>query len=190
MFIITKAPTKTKSYAAPTVAQVAKQLNFEDDFTDDNNYLQELLDTAIEALEGDINADVQNTACTIEVDYSTIGGIQRTNRIMQAPLQTVTKIESTTDGENWTEISATKYETEAGFNSFEVKFLESITATKLRYTFTTGYTDETRPVTLQRAAIIRAADMYLVDRSQYSGQPVTETKAYQRLISKHIRNYW
>jgi len=184
--IITKAPDKTKIFTSPTIEEVKAQLNMEPDFPDvDDTIITDNLATAMEMVEDDTNSDVQDTVNVLEINVPS--GVQTTNTIMQSPLQSFTRLEAY-NGE-WEEVAAAKYEIEKGFNSFKVVMLESITATKLRFTFKTGYTADKLPKTLKKAVIIKAADLYDTERSDYAAG-VTNIKTYQRLISKHIRNYW
>ena len=44
-----------------TVAEVKKQLNISTDYTDDDDYIQTLIDAAIDFVEGEIAADIEET---------------------------------------------------------------------------------------------------------------------------------
>ena len=65
MLALSKTPTKTRTLstaiAATLLAQVRKQLNIEDEFTDDDTYLAGLIETAIETVEDDTNSAVIDT---------------------------------------------------------------------------------------------------------------------------------
>ena len=192
MITITKyANSTTKSGNICTLAEAKKQVQIETADTDDDVLLSILISVAAENIEDDVNSDVLET--TNELTY-TIGDehkdtIDTIYRIQLSPLISVSKIEKYLSGA-WSDISADDYHVTSNFSSFEVEFLQTITAEKLRFTFKTGYTDATRPLVIKQAALLRVADMYTTERQGYNLNNLVETRAYSRLLAKHARHYW
>lgn len=192
MLVLTKDPVKTKSGTIATIAELKTQLNIPVEFTDDDTLLTDLLDIATETVEDDTHSDILNVANLLEHDNTDIQkneqSIQSIIHIYQAPVNDVSKIEKYTGGE-WAEIPATDYKIVTKFTRVEIFFNTTHTAEKIRFTFSTGFEDAKRPKKLKQAVILKAADLYGVERSDYATTAVTSVKTYNRLLNKHVRNY-
>lgn len=193
---INTAPEKTKTGTVASLSEVKKQLNIPDEFTDDDEMLALLLDTATEAVESDTHSDLLDTANVLEHDLTAANfsadavNVPRLIYINQAPVRSVSNIEIW-DGSDWTELLASNYNVNAIFNRVEIRLFDNIEATKIKFTFTTGYTDSKRPKRLKQAIILKAADLFDTERSNYVvGASNSDLKTYARLIDKHIRTYW
>lgn len=194
LLTIATRPEKTKTGTIATLDELKRQLNIPVEFTDDDPILTDLLAVAVETVEDDTHSDIMETANVLEHKLSidgTTSRLARTIYIYQAPVKTVDKIETTTDGQNWTELDATKYGYEVKFNRVEITIFEQIDARAVKFTFKTGFADAKRPVKLKQAVILKAADMFDPERSNYVvGAPVVDNNVYLRLISQHVRTYW
>lgn len=191
---ITTTPEKTKTGTIASLDELKRQLNIPVEFTDDDQILTDLLDVAIETVEDDTHSDILETANVLEQKLSIDGKparLARTIYIHQAPVKTVDKIEITTDGQNWAELLATKYGYQVLFNRVEITVFEPLELVAVRFNFKTGFTDDKRPKRLKQAVILKAADMFDPERSNYVvGAPVVDNNVYVRLISQHVRTYW
>lgn len=194
MITITTPLSKTISTtgAVCTLAEAKKQCQVETSDTDDDTYITSLIGVATENVKDDINAAILETTNVLEYRIGDEHGetIQTTYRIPDSPLISLTKIE-VYDGSTWADIDAATYETRNYFSCFEVEFTtQPASAKRLRFTYKTGHTDATRPVTIKQAVLIRIADLYTTERQSHSYNNLSETKAYTRLLSKHVRHYW
>lgn len=189
MLIINKIPEKTKSATMPVVlAEAKKQLNIEQEFTDDDDYITSLIPAAVAVVEGDINSDILETTNIVEVkpDCSLLE-IQ----VMQSPLISLTKVETRAyKTAAYVEVAAGTYETEKNFSNFRITFDERQTAYKIKLTFTTGYATADVPEILKQAIKLKITDMYDNERQGYTMPTVVKNTAYANLISKQIRSYW
>jgi len=188
MKIITTDPVKTSSTTVATATEVKKQLNIESTFTDDDTYIATLIAAAVEIVEDDIIADIRDISNVLTYEFHPDESLQTHYRIPQTPLRTFTKLEAW-DGSEYITIEASKYHITTNWQSFEIEIRETFTATKLRFTYSTGYTDAKRPAKLKQAVILKAADMYDTERSSYA-QGVTPIFTYDALIHKHKRKYY
>lgn len=187
-------PVKTKTGTVATVEVLKKQLNIPVDFTDDDELLQDLINVAVETVEDDTHSDILETENELTHTFNLDGSVTTVNQyihIYQAPVKEVTEIEVSTDGTNYTTVDPEKYGINIEFNRVEITFLENISAAKIRFTFTTGYADEDRPLKLRHAVILKAADLFDAERSNYViGAPLVNNNVYSRLIRSHVRTYW
>jgi len=172
-----------------TLAQAKKQCQIETDFTDDDAHITELIEDAIAIIEQNTKSDVLDTTNVLEYEISA-EGIQTLYRIMQSPLQSFTKLEAYANNA-YTDVPAASYKVTEGFNNFEVEITGSVSATKLRFTFKTGYeTAAKTPKPIKRAALVKVADLFYPERTSYTpGQPMKNT-LYNDLIAPHIRRFW
>lgn len=185
MLIISRTPqTRTKTGSLVTLAQAKKQLHIESDFTEDDDYITELIEVATEQVEADINSDILDTENTLIVETN----FQSLIQIQQSPLRLFSKLEYF-DGTEWKTVDATDYTTETYFHYFEVEINSQFSCEQLRFTFKTGYTASTYPKLLRHAALLRITDLFDNERQGYL-MNVTPNSAYYHLISKHVRKYW
>lgn len=192
IFSFSNPPVKTKTGTVATVDELKRQLNIPIEFDDDNTILADYLAAAVETVENDTNSDILETVNvlthTLALDYSA-QPIHPLIHINQAPVSAVSKIEKYNAG-TWSDIPATDYKIEIEFNRVVIQFNTSHTAEKVRFTFATGYADAARPKQLKQAVILKAADMYGSERSNYATTAIADIQTYARLISKHVRTYW
>lgn len=187
MHIITALPTKTKTGTPVTKAEAKKQLQIETEFTADDTHIELLVSIAIDKAEADTNSDILET--TNELIFDIERGFQ-CYTIPQAPFLSFTKLQKLeADGTTWTDIANTEYMVRPGYSLFEIELLESIDTTKLKATYKTGYADADIPKVLKGAILIKTADLFDSERQGYTIN-VAANKAYESLISKHIRVYY
>ena len=183
MHIITDIPTKTKT--GTPLAEAKSQLQIETTFTTDDTYIALLVSIAIEKIEADTNSDVLETTNVLlfvpENDFEIY-------TICQAPLLSFTSLEKL-NGAAWTDVATTAYEVTTGFSKFDLELLESIEADQFRLTYKTGYAAANIPKVLKGAALIKTSDLFDSERQGYTLN-VAANRAYESLISKHIRTYW
>jgi uncharacterized phiE125 gp8 family phage protein len=197
MEILNTTPEKTKTGTVASLTELKAQLNIPDEFTDDDTILTALLAAAVESVEDDTRSDLLDTTNVLTHDLiatqytADTVAVPRLIYINQAPVRAITKVEISTDGNTWTTIAATAYSVRFMFNRVEVRLFDSATAIQIRFTFTSGYTDLLRPKRLKQATILKAADLFDTERSNYIvGAPVFDAKTYAALIVKHVRTYW
>jgi hypothetical protein len=186
MLIISRTPqTRDKTGSLATLAQAKKQLHIESDFTEDDDYIEELIEVATETVEQDINSDILDTEneLTVTTTYQSLVQVQ------QSPLRLFSKLEYH-DGSDWKTVESTEYTIETYFHYFEVEINTTFTCEKLRFTFKTGYTASTYPAQLRHACLLRITDLFDTERQGYKAAHIVENKAYAQLISKHVRKYW
>lgn len=185
MNIITTLATKTKTGTPVSLTEAKAQLQIESGFTADDTHIQLLTAIALEKVEADTNSDVLET--TNVLIFDTENGFQ-CYTIPQAPYLSVSKLEKQVDGQ-WSEVATTDYQITPAFASFDLELLASIQADKFRLTYKTGYAAANIPKVLKGAILIKTADLFDSERQGYTLN-VAANRAYESLISKHIRVYY
>ena len=188
MYIITDTPTRTFTGTVATYTEVKQQLNIESTFTDDDSYITRLIAVAIEQVEADINADVRNVTnvLTLRIDDDTDDSIYR---IPRGPYQSFTKLEAK-NGATWADVPAASYEVTAHGMYIDVELLIAVPADYLRFTYATGYVTASLPAKLKHAVILKAADLYDTERSNYAPGQVFDLRTYERLLLEYNCKYW
>lgn len=192
--IIHTKPVKTITGAICTTDEAKKQLQIEDTFTDDDYYIDTLIAVAQEQVTDDTNSDVVDTAnvLTYKIGNEGESGPETVYRIPQAPLQSVTKIETSTNGTTWTQLAATDYAVTSTFTHIIIGISQQLSASSqwLKFTYKTGYAAADLPMRLKQAALVKVVDLFNSERQGYNLPGEQETTAYAKLIAKHIRTYW
>lgn len=187
MHIITALPTKTKTGTPVTLAEGREQCNIEPDETAFDNKITLNIAIAIDKAEADTNSDILETTNVLEFDVER--GFQ-CYTIPHAPFLSFTKLQKLeADGTTWTDVAATAYKTEKAFSTFDIELLESIDTTRLKAIYKTGYAAADIPKVLKGAILIKTADLFDSERQGYT-MNVAANRAYESLISKHIRVYY
>ena len=162
-----------------TVAEVKKQLNISTDYTDDDDYIQALIDAAIDFVEGEIAADIEETTNILTL---TNPGQKITAKY--APFLSLISVDI--DGES---VDIESVEVESNFATTVFTLPESGGDVKIM--FNTGYADEDIPAGIRQAVIIKAASLYDAERSDMVvGTIVAKTNVIDSLLTKHKRKYY
>lgn len=190
MYTITDTPTRTFIGTVATYSEVKQQLNIESTFTDDDSYITRLIAVAIEQVEADINADVRNVTnvltLRIDDDDNTDDNLYR---IPRGPFQSFTKLEAQNNGV-WADVPAASYKVTAHRMYIDVELLVAVPADYLRFTYATGYATASLPAKLKHAVILKAADLYDTERSNYAPGQVFDLRTYERLLLEYNCKYW
>jgi hypothetical protein len=144
-----------KDYANITLDLLKQQLNFDSDYTDEDNYLTQLTKASVDYCESALGFDIVPTDNSLKIedfgrDYITVD---------EGNLSQITAI--TIDGE-----PVTEYKVEKKYYSFKITF-EVYLSGDLEITFKTGYTTEIKSKHLQ-AVLIKASDLYDSERQSYN----------------------
>lgn len=185
MNIVSKLPVKTKTGTPVTLAEAKAQLRIESVFTADDTLVQSLIAAAIDRVEQDTNSDVLVTDNVLTFEPE--NGFQNYT-IYQSPYKAFTKLEINISG-TWADAADTTFKIEYGFSKIELTMLAAVNADLIRLTYKTGYADADIPKVLKQAILLKVADLYDSERSGYTLN-VQANRAYEALISKHIRTYW
>ncbi|WP_010662546.1 head-tail connector protein [Marinilabilia salmonicolor] len=159
-----------------TVADVKKQLNIDASFTEDDSYIESLIETAEDFISGEISADVEVTTNTL-----TLKEVSGSVHIYEAPLISVESVKL--DGVETTDFTVNPF-----WSHFEITLPDG-EYEAVEVVFKTGYLK--LPAGLKQAVIIKAANLYDPERSDLIvGVSVSKTGVIDSLISKYKRRYW
>lgn len=188
-------PVKTKTGTPITLAEAKKQCQVEPEFTADDAYINSLVEIAIDKVEADTNSDVLETTNTLQFIPTPSPMLHAGDLcyVNQSPLKEFLQIQYKETLENgtiaWYTAPATSWRVRPWFSKFLITILEDIPGEEYRFIFTTGYAAAEIPRVLKGAALLKVSDLFDSERQGYTLN-VQANRAYESLISKHVRTYW
>lgn len=167
--------SKTKSVYPVLKEEAKKHLRLDDDFTDDDEYVNLLIGTATQVAEDYIEKDIAKTSNTLKLkDFygSTI-------ELNEGNFLSVTSI-GDAEGNSYANYVVYVYD------SYVVIKLESnISTTELTVEFETGYEKGTCPMPIRKAILVKVGDLYDIDRSSYVSTSIRNTGVFEALLNKY-----
>ncbi len=166
--------SKTKSDYHVTLQEAKRHLRLDDDFTQDDDYIQSLIKAAHEIAENYIEKDITKTTDVL-IRYDFAGGIIRVN---EGNLVSITSIEIAE-----TETPLADFLTYVYRDSYQVDLDSTIDTTKLTLTFITGYLKDACPYQIRQAILIKIGDLYDFDRASSVMTAVKQTGVFETLLN-------
>jgi len=173
------ALTKVKSDYIITLDEVKEHLNIDADFTDKDAYLMQLVKAAVGFAENFIEKDIALTTNTL---------VKRkfTGYIIEVGEGNVSSITSIKDGSG-SDLGYSDNEVEYYDSDFKVTLNESVSSeTTMTMVFVTGFTAQTCPAQIKQAVLIKVADLYDVDRSDYHFLTIGKGKAFESFLDYYV----
>lgn len=174
---------KTKTIYPVTLYEAKLHLRVDDDFTNDDGYIEGLIKAATQQAENYIGNDIAYTSnVTSYYDWS-----GDTVRVDEGNLIDVQYVISDTS------VAQTISAIKSYYNYFEVLLSESVSSTTdytpLKIEYTTGYDENECPEVIKQAILVKIANMYDVDREDATPKFLnTNTSASNMMLDayKHI----
>lgn len=167
--------SKTKSTYPVTKEEAKKHLRLDDDFTDDDEYVNLLVETATQVAEDYIEKDIAKTSNILKLKDFYGGTIE----LNEGNLLTIDSIEDA-DGNTYSNYIVYVYD------SYVIVELEGyVSTTELTVEYTTGYEKGTCPMPIRKAILIKVGDLYDIDRSSYVSSGIRNTGVFEALLNKY-----
>lgn len=170
--------SKTKTEFPISVSEAKKHLRIDTSFTDDDNYIAELIESATTIAENYINKDIAKTENNLKLhEYSS-----NYFKVYEGNFHSLISI---TDGED-NPIGEVDY-TLIHPNSFSVFLEETISAKIINLNFYTGYDISNCPKVIKQAIKIIIADLYDSQRSNYNWSGMSNNHVWENLLTNYIQ---
>lgn len=169
---------KTKVYNHITLDEAKAQLRVEEDFYDDDTFIEGLISDAQDITEKYCSIDISATDNTAVI-YNFVG---LSLKFTEVPFVEMTSIQYRDDEDALVDVP-TNYIVEKRSSFFTLHFDDSITYSELVVKFKTGYAQGSCPKNIKRAMLVKISDLYDTERSgfAYSGSDRLET--FERLLT-------
>lgn len=168
-------PVKTKTFYPISLPIAKRHLRVDEDWYDDDDYIQNLIYAATEKAEQYIGKDIALTTNVMEY-YDFVGDditIDEGNFIQVDSI--------VTDSSTLVTVNQTrKY-----YNSVFIDLIGSVDSDPLTITYQTGYNEDKCPSVIKQAILIKLADLYDIDRSNYTLGTFKEGQAFERLLDSY-----
>lgn len=177
-------PVKTRTSWPVSLSEAKRHLRVEEDFNEDDDYIQNLIYASTQKAEQYIGKDISETENVQELfgwsgQYLTISEgnfISYTQGIVEDTSTLVSAVD-----------------TQIFYNYAYIKLDQSISCpsfTPFIIYYKTGYEEGYCPELIRQAILVKIADLYDVDRQSYTIGSLKENRAFQSLLDSYRKVIW
>lgn len=160
-----------------TLSEIKRHLRLHNDFVDDDDYLMVLREVATQMAENYINKAISKTLNTIRIDDFNSDFI----KIMEGNFLSVVDV---TDS-GGSSIGTVK-QTSVHYDFFTIEWTASIASDPLTITFYTGFEEDQTPNVIKHAILIKIADLYDNQRSDYNWNGYADNKVFETILNAYV----
>jgi hypothetical protein len=167
--------SKTKTTFPVSLADARKHLRLDDDFTDDDEEINLLIEVATQLAEDYLNKDIALTTNTLKLyDF-----LSDTIEVNESNLIEVVSVKDEY-GNSYTWDKFYVWD-----SHFEIELDSTPSGDPLTVVFTTGFESGKCPKPIIQAIKVKIWDLYDIGRSSHLSQGVTDTKLFERLLDSY-----
>ena len=182
-----KRVTKVKNTYHTLLADVKAHLNIETSFTDDDTLISDIIEDATALAEQEIDGDIADTTTTVEI-YNFCDQYVYLNN---TPARSITSINYLDDAGDSQSITVANVEISYGEQETRINLEEYYDTDKLTIVMVTGYASlATTPKGIQRAILMKCADLYDVQRGSVMAGAFKDSMAFERALQPFKRISW
>lgn len=152
---------KTKLSSPVTLTQAKDQFSVEHDFHDDDRYILSKINQATAYIEDRTGIDISSTKNKKEF----FGFEGKVLNIFESPLNTSKNVKLVCDDVELEE--GVDFDIETKKSQFNIRFKYPVKSDKIVIEFNTGYEEDQIPFPLESAILIKANDLYDMERTSY-----------------------
>ena len=165
-------PIKTKVSYPVSLSEAKRHLRVEDDWHEDDDYIQNLVYAATAKAEQYIGKDIAETTNTQSIYDFSGDSIQVSEGNFESFTQAV---------DDTSTLVSVDY-TDVFYNHANVYFDNSSTSDPLVISYVTGFDDGECPPLIKQAVLIKIGDLYDIERQSYLMGSIRENKAFESLL--------
>lgn len=171
-------------YTHVQIQDVKDQVNLMKEETEHDEFLQK----KIEAAYGDARDYTGHCFAKTFVKYESFNFNKSSVYFHLTPLIGIQRIRTSTDRSSWVDlIEWTDFMIKKDVNGFEILFANTVESTFVEFEFLIGYDIGELPDQAHAAIVLKAGDMFDVERSNYAPQKTANTNAYHDLINGFVK---
>ena len=180
--IQTYTVTKSKSYDWVMDTNTAKEhLRILSGETADDTYIDSLIETATIEVEQYCEMDVPSGTTTYTYDWYKGSVLD----IKEAPVVSISSVTYVDKSDNTGTL--TDYQYQIYYDRVRIWFQNALDVKELTVVITTGYSTIPKPIS--QAILIKVADLYDIERNDYTLNPYKELKVIDRLLTPYKKTY-
>lgn len=166
--------TKTKLIYPVTLCEAKRHLRLENDFRDDDDYVEDLIKAATTLAENYINKDIAKTSNVLRINdfYSDSIKIYEGNFL---------SLTSTLDASS--NAIGTVYQTSKHYDHFSIEWTSYLDSDPIYINFNTGYEEDECPELIKSAILIRVGDLYDNARTSWIYSGMMDSKTFETILN-------
>lgn len=168
--------TKTKVIYPLSLCKVKQHLRIDNDFHDDDDYLETLIKVATTIAENHIEKDIAKTLTELRIeDFSGDcmkiydGNFLNVVSVSDNELSAIGTIDKTTKKENY----------------FKIEWASNIDSDPLYINYYTGFNEDETPELIQHAILIKIADLYDSQRADVQWSGLTNQRVFESILDTY-----
>ena len=166
--------TKTKLSYPLSLDIVKRHLRIDNDFTDDDSYLETLIVTATEIAENFIEKDIAKTSTVLRIDDFQGDWV----RVNDGNFLSIVSITNSSDVSVGTLKQVSKHN-----DFFQIEWENSIDVDPIKITYLSGYNDDEVPKSIQQAILIKCSDLYDNQRADMNWSGLMDNKVFETILT-------
>ena len=172
----TKQETKEKIAYPISLSEVKRHLRIDDQFFDDDDYLETLIEVATQAAENYIDADIAETEVVVRI----VGFYGDWIKIAEGNFDSIEDIYDQNDASVGNIKRVTRRQ-----NTFQIEWRQPISPEELHIKFKTGFENGKCPASIKHAILIKIADLYDEARSDYNWNGMQNNRVFEDLLNPY-----
>jgi hypothetical protein len=166
--------TKSKETYPISLDQVKRHLRLDNDFMDDDDYIQDLIYASTQLAENYLGKDISKTLNTLRIDQFDDDTVQ----IMDGNFISVVSVKDS----NGSAIG-TIHQTSTHYDYFTIEWVTSVASDPIEIKYYTGY--DTCPEVIKQSILIKCADLYDNTRTSLIYSGLTDSKVFENLLESY-----
>jgi hypothetical protein len=168
--------TKSKISYPLSLDIVKRHLRLDNDFMDDDDYIQDLIYAATQYAENYLGKDIAKTENTLRIDDFDDDSLQ----VMEGNFISIISVK------NAGGVSiGTIHQTSVHYNYFTIEWTGNVASDPIEIKFYTGHEDGTYPEIIKQAILIAVADFYDNSRTSLIFSGLTDSKIFERCLESY-----
>ena len=168
--------TKTKLDYPVSLFELKRHLRIEPSFSDDDEYLNDLIKVATTSAENYIEKDIAKTLNVLNIKNFSGSHVKIYDGFFNDYIGTYDSNDASIGEYNYVIISP---------NYFSINYRDVITTESLTIKYYTGFTSTTIDPVIKQAILIEAGNLFDVERNSYTLSGITRVNVFERLLSSY-----
>lgn len=171
--------TRTKEIYPVTLCEVKRHLRIDNDFVDDDAYLESLIQAATTMAENYIDKSIAKTLTEVRIDDFSGDFI----KIFDGNFINVVSVLDSSDVSIGTIHQTSKHD-----DYFSIEWNDSFSSDPLKISYYAGFNEDATPALLKQAVLIKIADLYDSQRASLNWSGLINNRVFEEILN-YYKNY-
>jgi hypothetical protein len=164
---------KTREIYPVSLCEIKRHLRIDNDFTDDDDYLIQIRNSAVQLAENYLNKAICKTSNELRIDEfnSDTIKIYEGNFLSMISVLNASSVAITTT-----------YTTNSHYNFFTIEWTSSVCSDPIYLNFYTGYEEDACPELIKQAILIKIGDFYDSQRADVAWSGLTNQRVFESIL--------